>query len=576
MTLSDRILTEISLKAWLLLLFLLLAFPSLHAQKQDGYFGDSTLYVLSMQMYDSIKSPSFFEMQQRGLRQAVEKKNAHFDYVFRVGLVSHYDMLRDKENFLKACDEVIRHYQTQKDDSLLYEVWERVPDRLQVWGDYAESILELRRMAAYAQQQNHPIGMAVADFCFAQSYLNNGQTDEAEHHYRLALSRFTYLGMPGKVTRCGFNLISIRLQHNDLDGALALSDSLPRHIRAWEVGKGIAINPVLRMKQAMYRLKILIGMKNLPEATVQRDSMLYYNKVYADASQQEEMQYTLARYERLAGNYPESERILKMLIAYNRRSGNQVKLARYYRMLAEVKRSEKQMADAADYFHLYSLASDSAQTATSNRQLNQLTKLYRLNELEQENRIAEAERKEALILAVSVAAVAGLIIVICILLYIHSRRLHRKNKELVARIRSQEEAEERVEEVRTRMEAAIPEEELSKETVLFRQIQALLADEQVLSRAKLGRDELAALLNTNRTYVADAISACAGGRSVSQYVAAVRVKRARQLLDHNPEMSLEDIGIACGFQSQGTFTKYYRNYYDITPGEYRKLAAVKL
>lgn len=552
------------------------ASSSLYAQKQDGYFGDSALYVLSMQMYDSIKSPCFFEMQQRGLRQAVEKKSAHFDYVFRVAPLSRYEMLKDKENFMEACDEVIRHYQAQKDDSLLYEVWERLPDRLQVWGDYAESVLELSRMAAYAQHQNHPIGMAVADFCFAHSYLNLGQADKAEHHYRLALRRFIDLGMPGKVTRCGFNLISIRLHHNDLDGALALSDSLPCYIRAWEAGKGIAINPVLRMKQAMYRLKILIGMENLPAATVQRDSMLYYNKVYADAAQQEEMQYTLARYERLAGNYPESERILKMLIAYNCRSGNQVKLARYYRMLAEVKRSEKQMADAADYFHLYSLAADSAQTATSNHQLNQLTKLYRLNELKHENLIAAAERKEAQILAVSVGFITVLIIVICILLYIHSRRLHRKNKELVARIRSQEEAEKRVEEARTRMVAVIPEEEPSRETQLFRQIQALLADDEVLSRAKLGRDELAALLCTNRTYVADAISACTNGWSVSQYVAVVRAKRARQLLDHNPEMSLEDIGLACGFQSQSTFTKYYRNYYNITPGEYRRLAAVKL
>lgn len=565
-----------SYRVWFLWLLMLFAASPAVAQKQDGYFGDSALYVLSMQMFDSIKSPSFFEMQQRGLRQAVEKGSAHFDYVFRVAPLSRYEVLKEKENFLKACHELIRHYQAAKSDSLLYEAWERLPNRLLMWGDYAESVLELRRMSAYAQQYNHPIGVATADFSFAQGYLNNGQTDEAEHHYRLALRRFIDLDVPGKVARSGFNLISILLQRNDLDAALAFSDSLPPYIRAWEVRKGIAINPVLRLKQAMYRLKILIGMKDLPAATAQRDSMLYYNKVYADAAQQEELQYTLARYEHLAGNYPESERILKMLIAYNRQHDNQPKLARYYRMLAELKRADKQTAEAADYYHLYALAADSAQIATSNLQLNRLTKLFRLNELEQENRLAEAERKEALVLAVSVAAIAVLIVVICVLLFIHSRRLHRKNKELVARIRRQEEAEAHAEEVCTRMEAALPQEEQSRETVLFRQIQHLLADEQVLANNKLGRDELAALLNTNRTYVAEAIAACADGRSVSQFVAVVRAKRARHLLDHNPEMSLEEIGMACGFQSQSTFTKYYRNYYDITPGEYRKLAAVKL
>lgn len=564
-----------SFRKYLLLVFSFLVTSSLWAQKQDGYFGDSALYVLSMQMFDSIKSPAFFEMQQRGLRQAMEKRNAHFDYVFRSALLSHYEVIKDKKNYGRAGEALIQHYQTLRDDSLLYVVWERQSDRLLMWGDYVESVVSVRRMSDYAQRHHHPIGMAYADFCFAQGYLNNGQTDEAERHYRLAMRRFISLHVPGKVARSGFNLISILLNRNDFTGALALSDSLPQYIRAWEVEKGIAINPVLRVKQAMYRLKIFVDMKNLPDATAQRDSMLYYNKVYADAAQQEELQYTLACYERLAGNYPEAERILDTLIAYNREYGNHAKLAHYYRTLAEVKRTENRMADAAGYFHLYALAADSAQIAASNLQLNRLTKLFRLNELEQEKHVAEAERTEARTLAVSTAAVALLIIFICILLFANSRRLRRKNRELVARIRKQEEAEERAEEVRTRMETVLPEEELSKETLLFRRLQSLLADEQVLSRPKLGRDELAELLNTNRTYIAGAVAACTDGWSVSQYVAAVRVKRARQLLDYSPELSLEEVGLACGFQSQGTFTKYYRNYYDITPGEYRRLAAVK-
>ena len=50
--------------AWLLAFVLLLAAGSLRAQKQDGYFGDSTLYALSMQMFDSIQTPAFFDMQR--------------------------------------------------------------------------------------------------------------------------------------------------------------------------------------------------------------------------------------------------------------------------------------------------------------------------------------------------------------------------------------------------------------------------------------------------------------------------------------------------------------------------------
>ena len=196
-----------------------------------------------------------------------------------------------------------------------------------------------------------------------------------------------------------------------------------------------------------------------------------------------------------------------------------------------------------------------------------MSRLYRLDELEQEKRVALAEQSRARTLAGSALIVAVLLLALCVLLVVHHRRLQQKNRELVARIRSQEEAEQRA-------EAEQPADELSREMQLFRRLQALLADEEVLRRPRLGRDELAEMLGTNRTYVADAVAACTEQRwSVSQYVAAVRVRRARYLIDNHPELSLGEICLACGFQSQGTFTRAYRTFYGITPSEYRKFAS---
>ena len=60
-----------------MLIGLCMAASGLRAQKQDGYFGDSALYALSMQMFDSLRSPAFFDMQRRGLERAVATGNAH-------------------------------------------------------------------------------------------------------------------------------------------------------------------------------------------------------------------------------------------------------------------------------------------------------------------------------------------------------------------------------------------------------------------------------------------------------------------------------------------------------------------
>ncbi|MDM8338581.1 AraC family transcriptional regulator [Mediterranea massiliensis] len=559
---------------WLLLLIgLCMAASGLRAQKQDGYFGDSALYALSMQMFDSLRSPAFFDMQRRGLERAVATGNAHFDYVFRSAPLSRCEAMGDKPGFLRAADGLIAHYQAQADDSLLYSTWARRADRLLMWGDYVDAVLSLRGMADYARRHHHPFGQINADFYFGQCYLSNGQDSVAARHYRQAMAGAIRYGSPGLVARSGFNLINILQDWGRFDDALALSDSLPAYIRQWEVMKGIAVNPVLRVQNAMYRLKVLISRADLPAATAWRDTMLLYNKMYADPSQQEELQYTLARYERLAGNNAEAGRILRLLADYSRSRGNQARMARYYRSLADVLHAERRYAEAADCYRLYAEAADSAQVATSNAQLNRLSRLYRLDELEQEKRVALAEQSRARTLAWSALIVAVLLLALCVLLVVHHRRLRQKNRELVARIRSQEEAEQRAEEAARRAEAEQPSDELSREMQLFRRLQELLADEEVLCRPRLGRDELADLLGTNRTYVADAVAACTEQHwSVSQYVAAVRVRRARYLIDNHSELSLGEICHACGFQSQGTFTRAYRTFYGITPSEYRKFA----
>lgn len=562
---------------WLLLLIgLCMAASGLRAQKQDGYFGDSALYALSMQMFDSLRSPAFFDMQRRGLERAVATGNAHFDYVFRSAPLSRCEAMGDKPGFLRVADGLIAHYQAQADDSLLYSTWARRADRLLMWGDYVDAVLSLRGMADYARRHHHPFGQINADFYFGQCYLSNGQDSVAARHYRQAMAGAIRYGSPGLVARSGFNLVNILQGWRRYDDALALSDSLPAYIRQWEVMKGIAVNPVLRVQNAMYRLKVLISQADLPAATAWRDTMLLYNKMYADPSQQEELQYTLARYEHLAGNNAEAGRILRLLADYSRSRGNQARMARYYRSLADVLHAERRYAEAADCYRLYAEAADSAQVATSNAQLNRLSRLYRLDELEQEKRVALAEQSRARTLAWSALIVAVLLLALCVLLVVHHRRLRQKNRELVARIRSQEEAEQRAEEAARRAEAEQPSDELSREMQLFRRLQELLADEEVLCRPRLGRDELADLLGTNRTYVADAVAACTEQHwSVSQYVAAVRVRRARYLIDNHSELSLGEICHACGFKSQGTFTRAYRTFYGITPSEYRKFASTE-
>jgi AraC-like DNA-binding protein len=45
---------------------------------------------------------------------------------------------------------------------------------------------------------------------------------------------------------------------------------------------------------------------------------------------------------------------------------------------------------------------------------------------------------------------------------------------------------------------------------------------------------------------------------------------ARRLLALQPDQSVIDIALACGFESQATFYRAFRHAFDMTPGDFRR------
>lgn len=59
------------------------------------------------------------------------------------------------------------------------------------------------------------------------------------------------------------------------------------------------------------------------------------------------------------------------------------------------------------------------------------------------------------------------------------------------------------------------------------------------------------------------------GASFAQLVRMHRIQHARQMVISHPEMKIADIGLACGFDSVGTFHRVFRQAFGMTPGELR-------
>lgn len=62
------------------------------------------------------------------------------------------------------------------------------------------------------------------------------------------------------------------------------------------------------------------------------------------------------------------------------------------------------------------------------------------------------------------------------------------------------------------------------------------------------------------------------GSTPTQYIQRIKVKKARRLLDTNPQMSFKDVAEQCGFSDYSNFVRAFKNVCEVTPTQYVRRA----
>ncbi len=110
------------------------------------------------------------------------------------------------------------------------------------------------------------------------------------------------------------------------------------------------------------------------------------------------------------------------------------------------------------------------------------------------------------------------------------------------------------------------------EKLLFERIDKLMRIDKLFKDPYLGRDKLAELLQTNRTYISKAINSVRG-ESVSRYIAIYRLEEASKILsDVDDNIPIKDIATELGFTSLSTFYSLFKERYKMSPDKFRKYA----
>lgn len=109
----------------------------------------------------------------------------------------------------------------------------------------------------------------------------------------------------------------------------------------------------------------------------------------------------------------------------------------------------------------------------------------------------------------------------------------------------------------------------SRHDGIFSSLEILMERDKIYRNADLNRDNVAELLNTNRTYLCQAIKEHAG-KSFTQYVNSLRIKESIRILsDINNDTVLKAIPSKVGFNSMATFYRVFKEEVGMSPMSYR-------
>lgn len=269
----------------------------------------------------------------------------------------------------------------------------------------------------------------------------------------------------------------------------------------------------------------------------------------------------------LLGEY---DRMLSFYDELQRRWGADTLHADYAVMLenrALAAKSKGRYREALGYMQRYSDLTDKLYDNQSRALVQDYVAKYQYQEqmmaLERE-RVA-ARRSRNIALWSSIGTLLCLILLGIILQYVILVR--RKNKALVSQI------SENVFLQRENVDVSAqsnPELSSLSDAQLFEYLRYEIVTNRLYADSRLDRQFLMDRYHLSKERIGAAFSHGSHYQSLASFLNIVRLKSAAKMLSSSPEMSISDVASACGFSSGSLFARNFKQYFALTPTEFRQ------
>jgi AraC-like DNA-binding protein len=492
----------------------------------------------------------------------------------------------------KAIDFLYEH---EFYDNVFFTRWQ-ITRRLRAEGKTLTSLRVAEEAYAEAKALNQPKSMAYMLTAIAGFYSATDQYDEAirYHTEAIEMARLKYEPATHFFLNNYDILAYIAYEINRPDEILRYADSL-------KVAKErlVAYNPNTNFQRDYFfehchRASAYAMLKQTEEALRQiRLAESFFNEQWKERNPYYSVRLDriYAEYFIAVGEYDRARERLNRIIKYYDNLNQNVPFD-VTELCAQIFLKKGEYKSAVEVYRDILHRKDSLNREKFYKQINELRTIYELDKSERqsEQRLAAIRHQRTVIAMLAVACTAMLIIVALVVW--NRRRLVRKNRALYRQIKEQDRLvreNERFNELLSEsetaatqtaktqaaeMQAGDAETSASVIEIQYRKYVAklnryLLSDKN-FAKPDTDIDKLLAELNISRSYLFAAVKNVTG-KTVLEYIDALRLNEAKQLLEDTGDL-IETIAQMCGYATVRTFYRKFREQYNITPAQYRKMA----
>ena len=239
--------------------------------------------------------------------------------------------------------------------------------------------------------------------------------------------------------------------------------------------------------------------------------------------------------------------------------------------------SKKRNFEEATHFYARAIdVNDSIDKARYARQINELRTIYEVDKLKLETEKTALKLRSSRMAAGMLLALALLLVAFVLVVLNNQKKLKEKNRSLYHQISEQKKLlEKSIPETAAPDTTGLVESVSIENNELMESLNALMRNKQAYTEAGITRKAVADMLNTNETYLFEAIKKCYN-LTWGEYLNVLRLDHARDMLaTPNCDLTIEAVAIDSGFGSRNTFYRLFRERFGLTPVEFRNFACEK-